>query len=286
MRRVLAVAIAVLSVPFAGAGTARAGAWTQPQGHYYARVSVAGVNSLTYFDESGRRVAFRAAGSVPLDAVYEGRELRAYLEYGLRDRLTLYGSGAYKSLALDERRVRREQSGLGDLALGGRWRLRGGGLPLSLVGEVTVPPGYSTDEVPALGAGAFAATFRGLLGASRGMFYATADGGLRWRGGGYRDEIVGSLEAGGRLPGMFAGRLVLRYERSIELRETAPAGAAFDPAMTSPRRLTIDGALSLEIQPGLEVEATISHVWSGRSALAGNTLEIALVGFGPVAPAR
>lgn len=278
----MACAAAVLLLAAFGAPeSSHAGAWTQPAGHYYARVSVAGVNSLTYFDESGRRVAFRAAGSVPLDAVYEGRELRAYLEYGVWDRLTLYGATAYKSLALDERRVRREQSGLGDATLGGRWRLLRGRAPVSLAGEVTFPAGYSTERDPALGAGAFELTVRGLLGASRGRFYATADGGLRFRNHGYWDELVGSMEAGGRLPGMFGARIVLRYERSIAAPGPAPAGESFDPALASPRRLTIDGAVSLEIQPGLELEGTISHVWSGRNALAGNTLEIALVGFGP-----
>jgi hypothetical protein len=285
-RRILSGAMVLLSILLADAGVARAGAWTQPRGHYYGRVSVAGINSLTYFDESGRRVAFRAGGSLPLEAVYEGREIRAYLEYGLRHRLTLYGSGAYKSLALDERRVRREQSGLGDFALGGRFRLRSGGLPASLAGELTLPPGYATDEIPALGAGTLEFTLRGLLGASRGRLYATADGGLRWRGGGYRNQVVGSLEAGGRLSGMLGGRVVLRFERSIDSSGSPPAGGAFDPAMTSPRRATIDGTVSLEIQPGLLLEGTISHVWSGRSALAGNTLEIALVGFGPIAPGR
>jgi hypothetical protein len=279
----LAAALAAtLGIPRA----ARAGAWTLPDGHYYARVSVAGINSMSRFDESGRRVALSATGSVPLDAVYESRELRAYFEYGLFDRLTLYGSTAYKSLAMDEHRVRRETSGLGDVYLGGRFRLVGGRIPASVAGEVTVPPGYSTQNSPALGAGEADVTFRGLVGASWGRLYATADGGFRLRGGDYRNEIGGSLEAGGHLPGMLGGRCVLRFERSVGASRPAPPGSSFDPVLESPRRLTIDGGLSLEIQPGLELEGTISHVLNGRNALAGNTLEIALVGFGPISPQR
>lgn len=279
----LAAALAaLLGIP----GAARAGAWTQPDAHYYARVSIAGINSMSHFDESGRRVAFRSTGSVPLDAVYESRELRAYLEYGLLDRLTLYGSTAYKSLAMDEGRVRRVTSGLGDLGLGGRFRLTGGRIPASVAGEVTVPPGYSTEDNPALGAGEVDVAFRGLVGASWGRIYTTADGGFRLRGGDYQNEIVGSLEAGGRLPGMLGGRCVLRFERSVGASRRATSGSSFDPVLESPRRLTIGGVLSLEIQPGLELEGTISHVLSGRNALAGNTLEIALVGFGPISTRR
>ena len=275
----------------AWADSARAGAWTQPRGHYYVRIGVAGIDTRSRFDATGGLVPYDAAGSsaasAPGETRYRGRELRGYAEYGVFDRLTAYGSTAYKSLALEERTLRRETSGFGDLHLGARLRISGPRSPVSLSGEARLPLGYSTDENPSLGAGEADVALRLLAGASRGRLYATADGGFAWRGGGFQDQFLASLEGGGRFFGMYGGRVVLRWERSVELA-TAGAGdaAGFDPALQSPRLLTIDGVINLEILPGLELEAGISHALSGRNALAGNTLEVALVGFGAAGATR
>src|SRR5439155_12602483 len=118
------LASAILAAP-----PAHAGAWTQPPGSLYARLTYAGINSQTRFDADGEcrslepRFAFAARDGA---TEYRAREARVYAEYGLVERFTTYGSLTYKSVVMEEPVVKSTNSGFGDLMLGGRYRVLGG----------------------------------------------------------------------------------------------------------------------------------------------------------------
>lgn len=262
-----------------------AGAWTQPVGGYYGRIGFAGIDTHARFDGSGDRVAYQTSGTIARDAEYRSRELRGYGEYGVLERLTLYGSLSYKRLAVEEQAALHETNGPGDLYLGARGRLTRGGPPLSIAGEVKLATGYSTDENPSLGAGQSDATIKVLSGLSGARWYATGDLGWTHRAGSFQNQLVSSLEAGGRAGSRLGGRAVLRWARSIGELRALPAGG-FDPALASPRMLVLDGAVSADVGANVSLELAVSSTLSGNNSLAGNTLEIAVVRSGSLGRAR
>lgn len=264
---------------------ALAGAWTQPPGNLYARLTYAGITSRTRFDADGERVGLEprfAFGARDGATEYRTREARAYAEYGLIERFTTYGSLTLKSVVMDEPVVKSTKFGTGDLIVGGRYRVLGGRVPLSLASELKIPTGYSRDSTPTLGAGDLAHTVRGLAGASWGWLYTTADAGWTHRTKGYPNEYVYSAELGGTLPFSLSWRSVLRGVRSTRKVANPNGGSLFDPERASSRYLTLDGALGIPVFPGLMLETGISHVLDGRNALAGNSLEVGFAWSGPL----
>lgn len=263
------------------------GTWTQPPGHLYLKLSYATLESSTRLDDSGSPTGLEASNQPARGTEYRVREIRVYGEYGVAPRLTLYGSSAYKRTRLLEPllivssrvfpAVTHETNGLGDIHLGVRVRVLDGGAPMSVAGEVKIPSGYTVAANPSLGNGEADVTLRGLVGASAGWIYYTADAGWTHRGGRFSDEAGASFELGGRVDNYYSWRGVLRGVRSLG-GSLAPLGdALFDPAITSPRSLTLDFAVGAEFLTGIDLEASISHVLSGRNTLAGNTLEAGLV---------
>ena len=108
---------------------AHAGAWTQPPGNLYARLTYAGITSRTRFDADGERVDLEprfAFGGRDGATEYRAREARAYAEYGLIERFTTYGSLTLKSVVMDEPVVKSTKFGTGDFIVGGRYRVLGG----------------------------------------------------------------------------------------------------------------------------------------------------------------
>lgn len=263
-----------------------AGAWTQPPGHLYGRLSYAGIDSRSRLDAEGMRIGLEAPGQPVRGTEYRDRELRIYAEYGVREGFTAYGSIAYKRLRLVEPTLitpprvlpeaTHETSGAGDIYFGGRLRVLNGPTPLGVAGEVKIPSGYSTLANPSLGNGHADVTFRGLVGASAGWVYAAADAGWTHRGGNFQDAALFSFELGGRVMRYYSWRGVLRGVRSLGEPAAPSTSPLFDPALSSPRSFALDLVVGDEIMPGLDLEAGISHIQSGRNTLAGNVLEIGL----------
>jgi len=265
---------------------ARGGAWTQPLGRGYWRAAFAWQSSRVRFDENGSRVGLEAQGSARQDTEYRAREIRIYAEYGLLSSFTPYGSLAYKRLRLLEPfafvrsrflpEAAHSTSGLGDVTLGGRYRIRGSPAPVSLAAEVKVPGPYSAGANPALGNGKVDVTFRGLVGASARWAYATADLGWTRRGGDFQDELVYSGEVGGRFAGGFySWRGVLRGRRALG-RVTASAMSTFDPSLANPRVLELSATVGAQVFSGVDIEIATAHAVSGSNSLAGAVFEVAL----------
>ncbi len=265
---------------------ALAGAWTQPPGHLYARLSFAGINACHRFDSGGALIGLEGPGMPARGTEYRGREMRGYAEYGVTAGLTAYGSLTLKwirtvePLFIERFRVVPEAfhrtTGAGDLSLGGRVRILGAPWPVSLAGEVKIPSGYSGRANPSLGNGQVDTTVRGLVGGSAGWIYSTADAGWKHSGGSYQDQVLYSLEIGGRLFRDYRWRGVARGSRSLGRAAEGSSGPIFDPALANPQTLVLDAALGEEILPGLDLEAGIPRGQSGQNPLAGNTAEVGL----------
>lgn len=284
-RRRLAAAAAVLLISLPA--SARAGAWTQPTGHVYARASYAYLDSRVRFDEDGKRIGLEAPGQPVRGTEYFLREVRLYGEYGAGSRVTLYGSTAYMRARL---RVPQglvfgrvlppeshQTSGFGDLRASARLRLLDGRIPVSVAGEVKIPTGYSPTANPALGNGERDVTARVLAGSSIGQIYVTADAAWTHRGGAFLDEIGGSFEVGERLLDYYTIRAVIRGVRPAGTPRSASGDALFDPATSSPRSSTLDLAVGAEVLAGITLEAALSQVLTGENTLAGSSFEAGVV---------
>jgi hypothetical protein len=265
---------------------ADAGAWLQPEGRGYLRLSYFGMDTSSRFDESGARTGLftRSGGSRPVE--YGDREIRGYAELGVSDRVTAYGSLAWKRVRNTQPTAVFETTGPGDLHAGARYGLARGRVPLSVAFELKIPTAYDETDAPALGAGAVDGTARALIGTSWGWGYTTADAGYGVRGGGYRDELLLSGEVGSRFAGPLYGRTVARGVYALGSGSTSGAAEreVFDPGLASPRSLVFSGTLGVDVGRGLAIEATFEHAAGGRDALSGNGLELALAYSGFALP--
>ncbi len=248
--------------------TAYAGAWVQPKGGSFVK--------LSWFATRSSERAGPDGSSMPADPSggdYVEQMLYGYFEYGLITRLSLLGSFAYKDMTVEAEPEFGTRS-TGDLRLGGRWGLVQGPKALALEGIVSIPtypasdlsqpPGQREQNLPA-GTGQTEAELRVLGGMSLYPLplYANLDLGYRVRGGGFSDQWLGVLEFGGGSPSFFS---------KVELRGLGENGDIDSD-------LQVGGVSVAERSLRLNVEASVrpfSAVWVGggySAHLAGrNTL--------------
>lgn len=170
-----AVVISVLSlVP----RLAAAGAWVLNPGEYYSELEASRYSADTFYSPDGGRQELAFGG------VFEERRLQSYNELGWKNRMSVSFAAPAQSVT---RRIAtpfiasQTQTGLGDVDLGLRYRIKGHEPATSLEVGFTAPLGYTTQTAAPLGDGlyelravlAVGGTFkdRGWLEASGG--YAT-----------------------------------------------------------------------------------------------------------------
>lgn len=263
---------AVLAVLSLWPGFVFAGAWTQPQGSYYAKAAILWLNSTESLDEGGSRVDRLGSGQL------RDLTVSTYAEYGLTDRLTLVTSAPYKRLE-DRRtfagqgvaieRVRR----LGDLDLRLRWLWRQQPLVTSVAIGAKIPLGYDVDDdtrVPP-GTGQIDADIRLLFGYSLYPVpaYVTGEAGYRTRGGVFSDETFFSLESG-----YTAGRLLLKgFATVIRTRGSCSTGAQGD-LIGNQNLLKLSPGAIYRVSPQAELSLELIHVASGCNTAVGNSFVI------------
>jgi len=185
-----------------------AGAWTQEKGHFYAKLMGSRFQAEEFFDDSGTKVPI---GNY--DDLFEDLSTSFYMEYGLLDRLTVVFSLPAKRLTAENRFLIRETEGIGDVNLGAKYLLKGGGLVLSLMGNAKIPTGYEkTSEsllsAPPLGGGQVDIETKFLAGTSFYPIpaYVSGEAGFRLRTEAFGNELTYAFEFGY----MVAGRILLK----------------------------------------------------------------------------
>ena len=265
--------IAVAAVCPGLVAAALAGAWTQEQKGCYVKVGVYSMASQHEFNAIGERVG--KPGSGKLTDV----NLSAYGEYGLSGRLTLVASAPYKRLSdvrtfaagVGEERV----SGLGDLELRLRWKVRERPVVVAMAAGGKIPLGYDAGEgtrVP-LGTGELDGDIRLLLG--RSLYpvpgYLSGELGYRVRGGRYSDEVFFGLEAG-----LARGRWLL-VGRFTGVRTRGTCGASTRAGLVGDQdMLKLSPGVIYRLRDRVELGLDLIHVASGCNTTAGNTLGMGL----------
>lgn len=210
--RPILVAVALLLAALAG-GSAHAGAWTAPRGSSYHKLSLNYFTASSGFDAAHDEQPFELAGR------FTDKNLTYYGEYGIVDRLTLFGSLPFKSIHYENSFERGTASGIADVEIGLKAKLAGQGpFVFSLQGLAKVPGGYDgADRLP-LGNDQVDGELRLLAGTSalRGRIYFGGETAYRYRSKAPSDEWRFLVEIGGSFTKSFYGRLKLDEIRSAE----------------------------------------------------------------------
>ena len=277
-------AILLASVP----AQLHAGAWTQPPGGLYLKVAGLSFRSGEFLDAEGERLARQEKPSME---ELRDRNASVYLEYGVRERLTLVASLPYKRLVHEKTEVRHfesldttitriypdeNESGFADLEMRLRWRLLQDPAVVSVTLGGKLPMGYEMQEesnVP-LGTAEIDADTRLLVGKSLYPLpgYVTSAIGYRRRGGIFSDELLYSFEAG-----FTHGNLLVKGVAE-GVRTFGDCGA------TGAMGMLIGDQNSLKLAPGiiwslserLELGADLFHIVSGCNTAAGTTWALGL----------
>ena len=160
---------------------ALAGAWSQPKGHYYAKLS----GILYTSDEVYNDMGVRQAQGMDNDS-FDGTQGFLYVEYGLQDRLTIIGQVNAGVLASMNDLVKSETTGIGDFDIGAKYQLVDGPIVLTPFVTMKIPTGYNEHYDPPMGTGNADLELR--LLAARSLYplplYIGVESGYRFRKGG------------------------------------------------------------------------------------------------------
>jgi len=171
-----------------------AGAWSQEQGHLYAKVSGLFYASDEFYDDMGQK---RPMG-MDNDRFESGKAF-LYVEYGLAKRLTVITQLQQGVITSENDLMRSKTTGVGDLDFGIKYQLTDKPLVLAPFMTVKIPTGYHNRYDPALGTGKVDVESRLLIARSFYPWpvYIGAEAGYRLNGGIYSNQIPYALEIGG-----------------------------------------------------------------------------------------
>jgi hypothetical protein len=254
-------------------GTAEAGAWAQPQGHYYAKLSGIFYSADEVFDDMGKRT------SMGMDAdTFDGRQSFLYVEYGLRHRLTLIGQMNAGVLTDENRLVRSETTGIGDVEVGAKYQLLDKPIVLSPMISIKVPTGYNAYYEPPMGTGEFDGDARLLL--SRSLYplplYASLDLTYRIRGGVFSNQRIWGAEVGATPHPRWFAKVLAGGTNTLVSGPGADLGVVGASTQVSEGDFTRIGAnVAVNIAGRVWLDLLYERVVDGENVGAGSSL-----GFG------
>jgi len=253
------------------AGRVWAGAWSQAKGHYYAKGSAILYRADEVFDEMGKR---RVLG-MDHDR-FESAQGFFYLEYGLRERLTLLTQISGGQLQAQSDLLRRETAGIGDLELGLKYQVVERPVVVSPMLSLKLPTGYHSTYDPPLGTGEVDLEARLLLG--RSLFplplYLGAEAGYRRRGGMFSDQLAYGVEAGGSRGRVFAKVYVEGRETRSGSRESSGEVGAFRVSEGDFAKAGMN--LALNLAGSLWADLLVEEVFAGDNTGAGRSWGLGL----------
>lgn len=275
MKASISAAAALTVIGSLAATTPRAaagGAWAQPRGHLYAKVSGIFYGADEVYDDMGSRRAMGMDGDR-----FDGRQAFLYLEYGARQRLTLVARLNAGLLVDESRLVRSETAGIGDVEVGLKYQAVDRPVVLAPMLSLKVPTGYHDDFEPPLGTGE--ADVEARLLASRSFYplplYAGAEGAYRLRGGAFSDQLACGAELGlTPHPRWFA-------KVSADATDTRSSGSGADAGLVGGSTQVSEGdftkvgaSLAARVADGLWLEVLVERVVRGQNVGAGSSLGV------------
>ena len=282
-----------------------AGAWTQSPGGLYFKIAGLSFRSQDYLDAAGDR---QERVEKPAIDELSDRNISAYLEYGLWERLTLVATLPYKRLVYTEKREFRRsdtnttetltqdeiRTGLADLELRLRWRLLRNPAAVSLALGGKFPLGYDMDQesigsLEAGGLGLGPSPVDGVAGADNKVPLGTGERDIDMRLlvgkslyplPGYLTSTVGYRKRGGAFSDEFfygfeAG---VTYKRLLVkgvvegMRTMGDCGAMGQGGLVGDQDiLKVAPGLIWSLSKHLEIGVDLFHIAAGCNTAAGTT---------------
>lgn len=253
------------------AGPVWAGAWSQAKGHYYAKSSGIFYRTDQVFDEMGKR---RPLG-IDHDR-FEAAQGFFYLEYGLRDRMTLLTQVGGGQLRAQNDLLLKETTGIGDLELGLKYQLVDRPVVVSPYLSLKLPTGYHRAYDPPLGTGKVDLEARLLLG--RSLFplplYLGTEAGYRRRGGQFSDQVSYAFEVGGSQQRVFAKVYVEGKETLSGNQESS--GEVGLPQVSEGDLAKAGVNLALKLAGSVWVDLLAEGIFAGDNVGAGRSWGLGL----------
>jgi hypothetical protein len=282
----------------AAAGSADAQAWTQSRGRWYASLTGSYLETEEEFNYRGAEQPIYAEDPARSDVVYRELASSLYLEYGVRERLTLVVASAYKNVRISEtiqlvagyppQEAIRTNYGFSDLWLSGRAPLLRRRAVASVQCGVKVPLGYDPtpdNGGPPLGTGEVDGDFGAHVGAGLGRAYVSGGGSYRVRGGEFHDEWWLDAEAGGTMSRWFVKARLEGVRNSQDppdlagyTVETPVSPGVLNQVVVGDQDVTkFIGQIAFEIAQGWSVVGDVYHVLSGKNTISGTTFAVGIV---------
>lgn len=257
-----------------------AGAWTPSQGGLYFKLSASSFRSSANFNADGDRIDLFA--DLPGQfSKFRDEGIFAYFEYGLTNRLALYGSLTYKQI---EQRTKTavidvsiENDGFADVDLGLRYRLTEGPNIWSIAFLAKLPYLYDDDDFFALGNGQEDFEARVLYGRSLNHgFYAGLEGGYRLRLEDPSDEYRYLGEFGWSGGGLYA-RTKLDGIKAVD-SFADQASVAINPLLAQQFDLDkLELTLGWKLSTRWHLEYTFMDTLSGKNTADGTNHQMSVV---------
>ncbi len=254
-------------------GPVLAGAWTQAKGSLYNRASFNRYTSEEEFDVDGERQ------QLPFHGEFTDMSFIDYLEFGVTDRLTAFGSGVAKRLR-SENDIRITKAwGIGDVDLGLRTKLLDGSSGVvSTQFLARLPSGYDENELLPIGSGEPEFEARLLYGRSLWPHvpgYCGLEAGYRWRSGVPEDEFRYLVEAGSDLGAGVYFRTKLDGVHGMKTGVATDASG--NPTVRNSYDLgTLDVTAGRRFGSRVSLEAGFAPGLYGKTTSAGSTLTFAV----------
>jgi hypothetical protein len=269
------------------AATAWAGPWTRARGTSYTKFAASYLYTTSEYDANGNQVPILTSNPLVQSAAYRDVSLSSYVEYGVRDELTLVASLPFKILtsrrtelssdANLEREVDVTNAGLADLWVSVRRALLRSRYPVSVEAGVKAPLGYdrSPDNGgPALGTGYPDAEFALSAGYGARHVYTAVRAAYRVHGGDLDDAAVLAVEVGGHRGAAFA-KLEIDVWRSTG--EILPLDVSATTVIPNQDVTTLVAAFGAAANEQVSIALEAYHVPAGKNVATGTTVAVALI---------
>lgn len=242
-----------------------AGAWAQPKGHYYTKLT------LIYSKADGLY-------GLNFPAEFNDYALYFYGEYGLLDRATVILSLPSIKRSINEANsVRGTTTGYlaGDFEVQAKYQFLDRPVVASALVGTKIPTIYKIEDFPPLGNGETDFDARLLLGASLYPIpaYLTGDIGYRFRGGDFVDEINFNFEAGYTFYEKYLVRFATTGIRSTKDSNGESNLLGFPLAQ---KQYRVGGGIIYKLSPNFEFDITYLNTIAGDNIPKANELFVGI----------
>jgi hypothetical protein len=258
-------------------GYSWAGAWLQPEGTAYVKLSGGILSTRERFDENGDRVQWDTSGGGFKNARYGDFGTLLYTETGLHRDWNVIALVTWSYLEAEQPSATSTTYGLGDITLGvkrGLWTWPR--TVTSVMVLLTFPTGYDENEFPALGSGVTDLSFVASAGTSGGALWGTTELEYRFRGGDFSDQVRAVLGGGWNISSRFGLRAEARGGLSLGDEQPPSNDPRFDPVKVNPDNLDLAGTVSYTMGRGIALEGEFRTTVTGKNTLSGTRWSLAV----------